>query len=132
MTLKSGDTTVRADCVPRRNPRKPKPRLLRQPHMATKQTNLRSNRDLRSLARFGGDSLRSRLEDHSISFIASNDAIELSKVPSFIDWNAEFFDFESAGIVDDVSLHYSLGVVAGKAIIGIDWGRQIVHRVAGR
>jgi hypothetical protein len=75
---------------------------------------------------------RSRLEHHCVSFIASDDAVELSEVLGFIDRYAEFLYLKGAGIADDVAIHNRPGVITGKAVVRVDGRWQVINSVADR
>jgi hypothetical protein len=61
----------------------------------------------------------------------AKDAVELLQLFRPRYGNAELDDLVGSAVVDQVTLRFGLGVIAGEAVLGIDWRRHFVHHVSG-
>ncbi len=71
-------------------------------------------------------------QDGGVALVAGDDAVELFEVVDFGDGDAEFLDFDGAGVAEDVALYLGFAVIAGEAVVGIGGRRKVVHLIAGR
>ena len=74
-----------------------------------------------------GGLLGGGFQDGGVALVAGDDAVELFEVVGFGDGDAEFRDFDGAGIADAVADGFGFAVIAAKAVVGIDGRRQFVH-----
>src|SRR5258705_817510 len=68
-------------------------------------------------------------QDGGVALVGGYDAVELFEVVGFGDGDAEFLDFDGAGIADGVADGFGFAVVAAEAVIDVNGRRQFVHNI---